>query len=367
MPAESRVTHLGTLQDGRSLVRALCEVSPFDDAASKARWIHVMPFGPFIEARDGRAFQVENVQAVLASTELPLLVDWEHQSAAMFGGTSRAAGWIEELAVEDGFANRFPSKGLWGRVEWTEEGARDVAAKAFRFLSPVLLIDKETRNVETLLSVALTNTPALHLEGIAADAYCQKFSARFGQEKGNQTMKKETLIALCACLGLQPEAADEAVLDAAKSLAARVQSGTADKELCARLTTDVAKLTAENTELKTKLSEHEKASFAQQVRDTLAQGAREGRITPAMAKGYEEFCLKGRDYFESFKANVLPNLPVIGEPAPRTPETQGGGSVEESFAIDEKDPSIIALRKRGYTDDQIKAGLRMIAQRGKDA
>lgn len=39
-------------------------------------------------------------------------------------------------------------------------------ARSFRFLSPVLLLDEGTRTVEKILSVALTNRPALLLSAI---------------------------------------------------------------------------------------------------------------------------------------------------------------------------------------------------------
>jgi hypothetical protein len=72
--------------------------------------------------------------------------------AAPSGQPSPAVGWIVELQ---------PRKdGIWGRVEWTEEGAKLISSRAYRGISPALQTDKED-NVVRLLRAALTNAPNL--------------------------------------------------------------------------------------------------------------------------------------------------------------------------------------------------------------
>ena len=89
-------------------------------------------------------------------TDIP--VDFEHQtlggSYASPQGTAPAAGWIKSLEA-------VPGEGLMADVEWTEEAKRMLAAKQYRYLSPVAIIRKRDRRVMSLHSVALTNKPAI--------------------------------------------------------------------------------------------------------------------------------------------------------------------------------------------------------------
>jgi phage I-like protein len=120
-------------------------------------WLHICPAGPLIVARDGRAFQLTDAAAVVRRTELPLLLDWEHDSERWDGSTA-AAGWGEALEVR--------ASGIWLRTAYTPQGTADVASKRYRYLSPVLELDAESRDVLSIVSVALTNKPALRMSQI---------------------------------------------------------------------------------------------------------------------------------------------------------------------------------------------------------
>lgn len=89
--------------------------------------------------------------ARLESSGKPILYDYEHNS---LWGDSRAAGWIVKLVYVAG-------RGLFGRVEWTPDAAEEIAKKVYRYSSPLFLFDPKTGDVLELLSVALTNNPAL--------------------------------------------------------------------------------------------------------------------------------------------------------------------------------------------------------------
>ena len=91
---------VGRTVDGSAVVRSVCalRVEPCaegnpDGQASNQTWLHILPAGEDVHARDGRSFKVPDVDAVIRASELPMLVDWEHRSE--FGET-RAAGWIEQ-------------------------------------------------------------------------------------------------------------------------------------------------------------------------------------------------------------------------------------------------------------------------------
>ena len=93
--------------------------------------------------------------------ELP--VDYHHGTILAAQGRlaqAPAAGWVQEVEV------RANDGELWGRVMWTAEAARRIAARELRYLSPVLRFDMPDRvtgqPVAMMVhSVALTNTPFL--------------------------------------------------------------------------------------------------------------------------------------------------------------------------------------------------------------
>ena len=89
-------------------------------------------------------------------TDLP--IDYEHQTLggtyASPSGKAPAAGWITALAV-------VPEEGLVASVTWTDSARELLAAKAYRYLSPVVLLRKSDRKLIAIHSVALTNKPAI--------------------------------------------------------------------------------------------------------------------------------------------------------------------------------------------------------------
>ena len=104
--------------------------------------------------------------AEFASHGVKIPIDYEHQtlggSFASPNGQAPAAGWVDELkaftaaeAPHDGVA------GLWAHVEWTSQAFDQIAAKQYAYLSPVIEVDSKTREVLSLHSLALTNTPAM--------------------------------------------------------------------------------------------------------------------------------------------------------------------------------------------------------------
>ncbi|MFZ6744428.1 phage protease [Undibacterium sp. JH2W] len=80
------------------------------------------------------------------------MIDYEHQSLS--GQQSPAAGWFNALV--------WKSDGLYVQAaQWTAAAKAMIVANEYRFISPVFTYSKETFEVQSLVSVALTNTPAL--------------------------------------------------------------------------------------------------------------------------------------------------------------------------------------------------------------
>jgi phage I-like protein len=144
--------------------------------------------GSFVVDADAGAAVVEAFTA--HGTDLP--IDFEHQTLggayASPRGTAPAAGWITKLALVDG-------EGIVATVNWTEAGRAALAARSYRYLSPVALIRKQDRRLVALHSVALTNKPAIvgmtpivhseaHGEKQNAEVVCAALSARLNLPEG---------------------------------------------------------------------------------------------------------------------------------------------------------------------------------------
>ncbi len=130
-------------------------------------WIQVFPSGAF-SGRDGRGPYTCDPAAVVARTRehngpVDIPVDYDHQleHTAMNGRPAIAAGWITELEAR--------ADGVWGRVEWTDKGKAHVAAREYRYVSPVYYYQQDTGDIQAIESVALTNVPNLTgLKALAA-------------------------------------------------------------------------------------------------------------------------------------------------------------------------------------------------------
>lgn len=91
-----------------------------------------------------------------AARQTPLSIDYDHASltAAKTGAIAPASGWFSKLEWR-------PGDGLYAiGVDWTERAATMIAAREYRFISPVFAYDKDGRPT-CLISAALTNNPAL--------------------------------------------------------------------------------------------------------------------------------------------------------------------------------------------------------------
>ncbi|MDR1424292.1 MAG: phage protease [Azoarcus sp.] len=125
-------------------------------------WVHLIPAGEF-SGRDGRgpyALDAGQVAAAFARRGIPLVIDYEHQTYAApdNGQPAPAAGWVTALDTRE--------DGLWGRVEWTQPAAGMIAAREYRYLSPVFSHDAESGRITELLGAGLTNQPNLFLTAL---------------------------------------------------------------------------------------------------------------------------------------------------------------------------------------------------------
>lgn len=128
-------------------------------------WVQLTPPGSQIAGRDGRGWRLTDPEAVIAafraSAKKPQ-IDIEHSSQLLApqGHPAPAVGWIEDIEVRDA--------ALWGRVDWTDDGAKAVTSRSYRYLSPAFRFDPVTSEVLSIVSAGLTNNPNLDLAALNA-------------------------------------------------------------------------------------------------------------------------------------------------------------------------------------------------------
>jgi len=135
------------------------------------------------------------------ATDLP--IDYEHQTLggrySSPSGQAPAAGWIKGLDVVAGV-------GVFGQVEWTPAARGRLAAREYRYLSPVVIVDRDDRRLIALHSVGLTNKPAIAgARPLVNNTRCNKETDPM--DPSTQTLRER--------LGLDAEADDRQVLLAA--------------------------------------------------------------------------------------------------------------------------------------------------------
>lgn len=182
---------------------------PAGPAGAAPEWVQLLPAGTF-SGRDGAGpYSLDNPQAVIAATlataagaDLP--IDYDHQIlwSRDNGQPALAAGWIKEFAARDG--------GVWARVDWTPTAAARLAAREYRYLSPVFWHDDAGR-ILRIEHAALTNTPNLEMQALASRL----------QNNGGEMDLKQFLATLAPVLGLPADVTAEQLAAHAKSLAER--------------------------------------------------------------------------------------------------------------------------------------------------
>lgn len=167
-------------------------------AGQAPEWVHLTPAGTF-RGVDGRGpFTLEDADDVIRSSMAAgkLALDENHaiDLAAPKGGPAPARGWIVEMQMR--------SDGLWGRVNWTATGKRQVEEGDYRGISPVLM-STQAGKLLRILRASLVNDPNLTLTTLH-----------------NRETTMDLLARLRKALGLADDVAEDAVLTAVTSHAA---------------------------------------------------------------------------------------------------------------------------------------------------
>ncbi len=142
------------------------------ELADPARPVRVIPAGRFRSADgsgrpatppEGWLLDADGAAALIARAAARAdkkLIDYEHQS--MRAGEIApvpAAGWIEALEWRDPSGTE--PGGLYAQPDWTPKAAAMIAAREYRYLSPLFSYDPATGRVLDLVSVGLVNQAGL--------------------------------------------------------------------------------------------------------------------------------------------------------------------------------------------------------------
>ncbi|MBW6402040.1 phage protease [Roseomonas sp. HJA6] len=145
----------------RTVITLHAALPAFD--AEPPAWVQLVPPGTF-RGVDGRGPYTANPARIVADSaqHLPAVVDEMHATdlGAKSGQAARACGWIVELQDRGAGAEG----GVWGRVEWTEDGDRLLRGKSYRGISPAIAVAEKTGVVLGVLRASLTNRPNLPIK-----------------------------------------------------------------------------------------------------------------------------------------------------------------------------------------------------------
>jgi len=303
-------------------------MAPNDGSQSQSavlpEWIRVLPLGKVELADHREPFMVDEASldsmvAAFRTRGIDLVIDYEHQS--LNGERAPAAGWIKDLEAR--------SDGLWARVDWTQQAREYLAQREYRYFSPVLRLDQETRRPTALMHVGLTNVPAInHLPPLVArwggEVKTSGEPKPATLELGTPMMKMDSVKEkpkmvekLKRLMGLTSEMAESAVCDKAleafRDLSAILN--LPDDATVAQLKGAVEAHRAGVVRL-LKAEEEVQALKARLVEETTVRFVEEalktGKVSPAQRGWALEYCRRDPEGFKTY-AERSPKLVPTGE------------------------------------------------------
>ncbi|WP_247801790.1 phage protease [Bradyrhizobium sp. 191] len=150
-----------------SLVRGVgVEIALNAEGNAAADWIMLVPIGAggLVSTVDGRGpYRIADAGKLVAASlnahggRIPIDENHATDLAAPEGRPAPARGWITAMEVR--------ADGIYGQPEWSSAGTALMSERAYRFISPVLIHDKNGVVLD-LPRVSLTNLP--NLRGMAA-------------------------------------------------------------------------------------------------------------------------------------------------------------------------------------------------------
>lgn len=276
--------------------------------AARPSEIQLAPAGVF-RARDGRPANLPGwklddttgpaVAARAALRKTPPVIDYEHQTLATAanGQPAPAAGWIKDITWRSG-------EGLFATAEWTPRAAEMIAAKEYRFISPVFKFDPATGDVLGIEMAAITNNPAL--DGMREIEL--RAAAKFELDSEDPDVNP-ILAALLTMLKLSHDATEAQATAALKALQESVAAKDTEIVALKAKAPDPSKFVPIDTvqQLQAQVAALS-AAESQRAVDDLVKGALEdGRLLPAMETWARDL---GKSDLAALKAYVEAAQPI---------------------------------------------------------
>ena len=278
-----------------------------EQAGERTAWVHLIPAGTFIGV-DGRGpYRLADAQAVVAATRAhhgrkQIVMDYEHQSinSQQNGKPAPAAGWIVGLEARE--------DGIWGLVEWTEPAAAHIAAREYRYISPVFS-HKNDGTVKALLNAALTNNPNLD----------QLIALNRAGETMDPSALNAKLREAATLLGLPETADDMTVLNRVKQVvqvAADLSGLTGEPLVSAQSAAPDPSMFVPIGDYQRAISEVNKLRSGVSRKDAeirVSEHMAEAKIPPFMRDWAISLCTTNLAAYEEFVAGVGPSFTYLNQ------------------------------------------------------
>ncbi len=264
----------------------LCHQLPQPNSEDTSElWLPLIPLGYFA-GRDGRAWNNSNAQMVIDSSELPFIIDADHNSELT--NDTAASGWVTQLKIENNH--------IMGLFEFNDKGQKAINNKHYKFYSPAFNF-REDGEVTKLVSVGLTNKPNLNVPAL---------------NKEQSTYKEKNVKKIAEKLGLNATANTDEICTAINALQTKASQMPDLNAFVPRATYEQTE-TALNT-ANAKLAQIEKDKHNQAVELALNSAIKAKKIAPADKDYYQTQCAT-EDGLKAFNAFIEKKAPLIGDVA----------------------------------------------------
>ena len=155
-------------------LHAVCAEAPAvpdGDGGAKVRSVVVPAAGAdgVVPTRGGRTHRMSDPRRLaqqLNGQEVAARIDFDHQTEEVsktFNGSTASAGWLSDFRAE-------ASGAISAVLDLSSDAAGKLRRKAYRYLSPALLLAPRTGEIVAMSSLALVNNPNMPLDAPAVNS-----------------------------------------------------------------------------------------------------------------------------------------------------------------------------------------------------
>ncbi|MCP4695219.1 MAG: peptidase [Gammaproteobacteria bacterium] len=190
--------------------RAICFELPKNETGTPPEWVLMLPAKDVV-GRDKRTWKNSHPDRIISEFnrgDMSLPFDIEHATELKASKGEPAVGWVTAMENRNGE--------VWTKAEWNKDGIDAIKSRQYRFYSPAFSFNKKNREIISFTSFGLTNKPNLEISALNQ-----------AHDSGDSKKMDKTIT---AALGLNDEAASDAVLLAINSMKADLakQKGLAE-------------------------------------------------------------------------------------------------------------------------------------------